>query len=107
MGKPRTDRTAILQLIQALKKAGWKAVSISYPEDVNVRDMNPNAIATHITDNYDIATLEFKKPEVDNYRTQWIYFVMGNAPEEVACDYTVSNQEFDTIVSETTERWDS
>ena len=107
MGKPRTDRTAILQLIQTLKKAGWKAVSISYPEDINVRGVTSNAIATLIADNYDIAILEFKKPEVDNFRTQWIYFVMGNAPEEVACNYTVSNQEFDTIVTEITERWDS
>lgn len=91
MTTPKTDRTAILQLIHTLKKAGWKAVRISYPEDVNVRDMNPNAIATHIADNYDIAILEFKKPEVDNYRTQWIYFVLGNSPEEVAADYTGEN----------------
>ena len=105
MTTPKYDRTAIMQVIRALKKAGWNAVKISDPESVIVKGMNPTEIADLITSHYDIATLEFKKPEVENFRTQWIYFVMGNAPEEVACDYTVGNQEFDTIVTEITESW--
>lgn len=102
---PKTDRTAILQLIRTLKKAGWKAVSITYPEDVNVRGLSSNAIATLITDNYDIAILEFKKPEAERYPTQWIYFVLGNSPEEAAADYTANNEEFNNIIAETTEGW--
>ena len=93
MGKPRTDRTAILQLIQTLKKAGWNAVKISDPESVIVKGMNPTEIADLITSHYDIALLDFNKPEVDHHRNQWVYFVMGNAPEEVVFDHTVGNQE--------------
>lgn len=105
MTTPKKDRTAILQVIRALKKAGWNAVKISDPESVIVKGMNPTEIADLITQNYRTTVLHFKKPEADNFRTQWIYFVLGNLPEEVVCDYTVGNQEFDTIVTELTESW--
>ena len=106
MGKPKTDRTAIMQVIRALKKAGWNPTKITDPENVNVEGVTPTEIANLITSHYYSAVLHFKKPEADNFRTQWVYFVLGNLPEEVVCDYTVGNQEFDTIVTELTESWD-
>lgn len=105
MATPKSDHAAILQVIRALKKAGWNHVSITDPELVIVKGMNPTEIADLITNNYDSVALHFKKPAVENYRTQWIYFVLGNNPDEVVCDYTVSNGEFYDIVTTLIESW--
>ena len=105
MTTPKSDHAAIWQLVLQLQKLGWNPTKISDPESVDVRGMSAKAIADKITENYDEAVLNFKKPEVENFRTQWIYFVMGNDPEEVACDYTVGNQEFDNIVTTLLESW--
>ena len=107
MTTPKSDRTAILQVIRALKKAGWNAVEISDPESVIVKEMNPTEIADLITSHYYSAVLHFKKTEVENYRTQWVYFVLGNSPEEVVCDNTISNEEFDNIITLLLESWDN
>ena len=105
MTTPKSDRTAIVQVIRALKKAGWNPTKITDPENVNVEGMNPTEIADLITSHYYSAVLHFKKPEVENYRTQWIYFVLGNSPEEVVCDNTISNEEFDNIVTTLVGSW--
>ena len=107
MTTPKNDHAAIWQLVLQLQKAGWNPTKISDPESVDVRGMSAKAIATLITSNYFSALLNFDKPEAEHHRKQWVYFVLGNAPEEVACDYTVGNQEFDAIVTEITESWDS
>lgn len=105
MTTPKSDHIAIVRVIRALKKAGWNPKKITYPENVNVEGMNPTEIADQITENYDSAVLHFKKPANDNFRTQWVYFVLGNDPEEVVCDYNVSNEEFDNIVTTLVGSW--
>lgn len=101
MATPKNDRAAIVQVICALKKAGWNPVSITYPETVMVKGKTPGEIADLITDNYFSAVLYFKKDGLP----QWVYFVPRNDPDEVVCDYTMSNNEFDTIVTTLIESW--
>ena len=103
MTTPKSDHAAIWQIILALKEGGWNPTKISDPESVDVRGMSAKAIADLIANNYDEAVLHFKKPEVE--LTQWIYFILGNAPEEVVGDYTVGNQEFAKIADQITESW--
>ena len=105
MTTPKNDHAGILQVIHALKKAGWNPTEITDPELVDVSTLNGNEIADLIVKNYDSTVLRFKKPEAANSRIQWVYFVLGNSPDEVVCDYTVGNKEFDTIVSEITGNW--
>ena len=111
MATPKNDRAAIVQVICALKKAGWNPVSITYPETVMVKGKTvmaktktPGEIADLITDNYFSAVLYFKK-DGSYIRPQWVYFVPRNGPDEVVCDYTMSNNEFDTIVTTLIESW--
>ncbi len=104
MATPKNDRAAIVQVIRALKKAGWNPVSIAAPETVMVKTKTPGEIADLITDNYFSAILYFKKDGSD-IRPQCVYFVLGNDPDEVVFDYTIRNNEFDTIVTTLIERW--
>ena len=104
MATPKNDRAAIVQVIRALKKAGWNPVSITYPETVMVKTKTPGEIADLITDNYFSAVLYFKKDGSD-IRPQCVYFVPGNNPDEVVCDYTISHNEFDSVISTLLESW--
>ena len=104
MATPKNDRAAIVQVICALKKAGWNPVSIADPETVMVKTKTPGEIADLITGNYFSAVLYFKKDGPD-IRPQCVYFVLGNDPDEVVCDYTMSDNEFDSVISTLLESW--
>ena len=78
---------------------------ITEPETVIVEEWSATKIADLITGHYYSAVLHFKKPSVENFRTQWVYFVLGGNPDEIVCDYTISNNEFDTIVTTLIESW--
>ena len=105
MATPKSDHTAIWQFILALKKAGWKAIKITDPEFVIVTGDSPKAIADLIASNYDEAVLHFSNKEIQNGRMQWAYFVLGNSPEEVVCNYSVGIEEFAEIADQITESW--
>lgn len=107
MTAPKSDRAAIWQFILALKKNGWKAIKITDPEFVVVTGDSAKAIANLIADNYDECTLHFSNKEIQNGRTQWAYFVMGNSPEEVVCNYSAGIKEFTEIADQITESWDN
>ena len=105
MTTPKSDHAAIWQFILTLKKNGWKAIKITDPEFVVVTGDSPKAIADMITNNYDECILNFSNKEIQNGRTQWAYFVMGNSPEEVVCNYSVGIEEFAKLVDQITESW--
>ena len=107
MTTPKNDHAGIWQVIRVLKKAGWNPKEITDPETVNVQGLSPKAIADQITKNYDEAVVIFEKEfPAENYiDSQWVYFVLGNDPEEVVCDYTISNEEFDNIVTTLVGSW--
>ena len=74
MSKPKSDKAAIRQTIRALKKAGYKKESMT--------------LVIEAITAVDIAWL-YVRNETDN-KARWVYFVMGNDPKEVICDYTTN-----------------
>lgn len=105
MTTPKSDHAAIWKFISALKKGGWKAIKITDPEFVVVTGDSPKAIADLIASSYDEAVLWFSNKEIENGRMQWVYFVLGNSPEEVVCNYSAGIEEFVKIADQITESW--
>lgn len=86
MSKPGTDKAAIRQIIREAKKNGLSVRKVANgDEDIAVSTENE---AIEEVMSVDEAVLYFKNAEGAN--NGYIYFVLGNDPEEVACDYTVS-----------------
>lgn len=110
MANPKTDSAAIRQYIRALIAAGYALDSVfdgdSYePEDGLELDEYGDQIVkteTHAIEliaAVDVATLYVAK---DGIRSS-ILFVMGNSPEEVACDYSTNLED---VMSAVSDSWD-
>ena len=105
MTTPKNDHAAIWKFISTLKKRGWNAIKITDPELVVVTGDSPKGIADLIANNYDECTLVFSNKEIQNGRQQWAYFVMGNSPEEVVCNYSEGIKEFAEIADQIIGSW--
>ena len=96
MTAPSSDSAAIRQTIRALRAAGWELDFVrDGEEDIPVTDEN-KAIKdlTAVDQSY----LNVKRGEVTGY----VFFVLGNDPEEVICDYTTN---LDPTISDLTNGW--
>ena len=98
MSKPSTDRGAIQQIIRALRQADHTLLEVFDGEDT-IKVSNEKEALDAIMAVAD-ATLFVRNPEGDG--NPWVRFVMGNDPEEVAADYTVS---LCPILDPLTESW--
>ena len=105
MTTPKNDHAAIWKFISTLKKRGWNAIKITDPELVVVTGDSPKAIADLIANNYDEAVLHFSNKGIQRGRTQWAYFVLGNSPEEVVCNYSEGIEEFAKIADQIIGSW--
>jgi hypothetical protein len=95
MNAPTTDRGGIQQTIRALVADGW-ALSHVYDSEENVRVSNElQAIEAIEATGY--AILHVRKGDAKG----WVQFVLGNAPDEVICDYSTNL----TAVDALTESW--
>lgn len=83
--KPSTDRAAIKQIIKGMLDAG---VSLDSVYDCE-RDLpvETAAEAVDLIMNLDMAYLYVTLPDET---MAWVLFVLDNAPEEVAADFTVN-----------------
>lgn len=90
MGAPTTDRGGIEQTIRALRAAGWELDYVDDREEKYLVTTEPEAIQ-HVM-GVDEAFLHFKKREANGvvYDVGYVFFVLGNDPEEVICDHTVN-----------------
>ena len=41
----------------------------------------------------------------ESNRNPWVRFVMGNEPEEVACDWSLGVERFERVLDEVTDGW--
>lgn len=86
MTTPTTDRAAATAIIRAVIHAGWRLDRVNDGGDVipvtTVREALEAIFAV------DMAHLFVQHPETD--AVGWIWFVLGNDPEEVAADHTVN-----------------
>jgi hypothetical protein len=101
---PTTDRGAMQQIIRALLAEGWKLHSVyDGEEDIPVTGEKE---AIDVVESMDMAHVHFVKgdPALDSSLLVrgWIFFVLGNEPDEVACDYTTN---LDPTVENLTRSW--
>lgn len=98
MSMPSTDRAAVGKIIRGLINAGWGLDRVfDGEEDVPVTTVSQ---ALHVIFSVDMAHLHVKNPATGE--TGWVWFVLGNEPEEVAADYTVNLSE---AIDPITEAW--
>lgn len=97
MGKPTTDRGGIQQAIRALKADGWSLDRISDMGEYILVSNETQAIeAIEATG---MARLYVKRIGFGGKGSEWgwVFFVLGNDPEEVICDYTTNLTCLDTL----------
>lgn len=97
MTAPSSDRAAIRQIIRALVAADHTLLSVANGEEV-IPVKNETEAIEHIME-VDMATLSVRLPDGT---PSHVFFVLGNDPEEVACDYGVS---LEPVIGPLTESW--
>jgi hypothetical protein len=102
MSTPTTDLGGIQQTIRALKSAGWDLDYVDDGEEEILVTTEPEA--TDAITAVDQAWLHVKKREANGvvYATGYVFFVMGNDPEEVICDHTVNLSD---VLNPLTDSW--
>lgn len=97
MTAPKNDREGIILTATALMEAGYALDSVwDGEESIKVLTSIEAADAVMTVDD---AKLYVKGSDgVDSY----VYFVLGNAPEEVICDYTVN---LSAVIDPLTDGW--
>ena len=85
MSTPTTDRGAIEQIIRALRAAGWELDSVD-DGDGELQKVATEPAAIEAIMAVDCAHLYVRRAGI----VGWVFFVLGNDPEEVANDYTVT-----------------
>lgn len=89
---PTTDRGGIQQAIRALRADGWELRSVNDGGE-NVRVRTETEAVENITA-VDEAWLHVKRGDERGY----VFFVLGNAPDEVVCDYTTNLTALDALI---------
>jgi hypothetical protein len=95
MSVPTSDRGGIQQVIRTLKAAGYELDSVWDGEESTKVSNETEALAVIME--LDQATLYVGK---DGHSTSYVFFVLGNAPDEVVCDYTVDLTPVDALIDE-------
>lgn len=86
MSAPSSDRAAATQVIRGLVNAGWFLEFVADgEEDVPVTTVDEALAAIFAVD---MARLYVENTETGE--SGWVFFVLGNDPEEVVCDHTVN-----------------
>lgn len=93
MSIPKSDSAGIRQAIRALRAAGYALHCVDDGGEY-VKVTNENEAIEAITA-VDSATL-YVKDSAGNSRM--VFFVMGNAPDEVICDYSASLACLDALI---------
>lgn len=98
MGIPTTDRGGIQQAIRALRADGWTLRHVwDGGERVAVKSESEAIEAIMAVDE---ARLYVRRPWEGGEEKGWAFFVLGNSPEEVVCDYTTNLTALDSLIDE-------
>lgn len=94
MSTPKDDKSAIRLIIRAVRAAGWDLECVDdREEEVKVKTEQEALDAiTAVDEAFLVLTRLDKQPgSLVKLKTRGhIFFVLGNDPEEVACDYTTN-----------------
>lgn len=102
MSAPSSDKAGIRQVIRALRAAGYTITGGHDGDDFfEVASIaSEDLIIEHLTA-CDDSTLHTYKAD-EEQKNSHVYFVLGNDPEEVVCDYGVS---LEPVLGPLTESW--
>ena len=99
MTAPSSDRAAVRQIIRAIRASGWVLVSVYDGEDrIPVANETEALDAIFAVDEATLTVAE----GTPTGPSGWVYFVLGNDPEEVAADYTIN---LEHAIGPLTEGW--
>lgn len=86
MNAPTSDRNAATEIIRGVIHGGWRLDRVfDGEEDIDVTTVTQALDAIFAVD---MAHLHVKHPTSGD--TGWIWFVLGNDPDEVVADHTVN-----------------
>lgn len=85
MSIPSTDSAAIKIALNRLNSAGWKPYAVDQREDEPVKVESVSDAVKHVME-VDEAFVLVKHRETG--KGGWVFFVLGNDPEEVICNHT-------------------
>lgn len=103
--KPSNDTEAITLILQGLADKGWTCYMVQ--DDTYSNDTADNVRVSSIDEAVEVCTgvdeafayLLKGDDKAENGPSAWIYFVLGNEPEEVASNYTTNlDPDLDNIV---------
>jgi hypothetical protein len=97
MAAPTSDKAGIRQTIRALRNGGWELDSVWDGEESIPVTNESEAINAIMA--LDMAHLYFKHDESEY---GFVYFVLGNEPDEVINDYTVN---LSSVIEPMTDVW--
>ena len=98
MSTPSSDKAAATAIIRGVIHEGWRLDRVyDGEEDIDVTTVTEALDAIFAVD---MAHLHLHHPKTDE--RGWIYFVLGNEPEEVACDHTVN---LSPAIDPITDKW--
>lgn len=102
MSAPSSDRAAIRQTLRALKAAGYSPVTVNDGEEtIKVWGATEAEVIEALTAT-DQAWLYVTAAAGPRGKQSWVFFVLGNDPEEVINDYTV---DLDPVIDPLYEKW--
>lgn len=98
MAVPTTDRAGVQQAIKALTDDGWALKHVNDGGDTVLTKTTSRAV--HAIMAADQATLTVTKGTGAPYSEGKVWFVLGNAPDEVVCNYTTNLTALDALIDE-------
>lgn len=98
MSTPTTDEAAARLIIDGILAAGWHLDRVFDEDGYTSVDTTEDALTAVFA--VDMAYVYFQHPITD--QIGWVCFVLGNDPEEVAADYTVS---LESAIDPITREW--
>jgi len=100
MSAPTSDRAGITQTIDALLAGGYHLVAVNDSEERIPVETKAEALEAIM--GVDDAVLIVAEGTPTGPKG-WVRFVLGNDPDEVICDYTIS---LDSVIDPLMDRWD-
>jgi hypothetical protein len=98
MSTPSSDKAAATAIIRGVLNAGWRLDRVNDGGDVIPVGTVEQALDAIFA--VDMAHLILQHPSTDEIA--WIWFVLGNSPEEVAADHTVN---LSPAIDPITDKW--
>lgn len=102
MGAPKDDKAGVKQTWQALTDFGYEIIVLDGAGETFVGLDKKQAVEEAMScDEGYFLVMEKGETSPEN-RIGWVWFVYGNSPEEVVCDYTTN---LSHVIEPLTEKW--